>query len=345
MESIKFISPSSALYWEKCPLIAVFSKEYKTQQFFPKHPDTDLGSLIHSFLENKGEWNIDSGDAFEEKWSVEIEKIDYAYKRSQLQKIYSPIKWSAKYYAVKKLLLKNNLLNRNTSKPKGTSSITIENEEWIDDGKDIGGKPDRIVLNSEKKIIEIIDYKTGNIFEFVNKKKVIKESYIRQILLYAYIIKNKQGFFPKCFIVDIQGTKHEIAVDEIMLAESYDSAIKIKNRINDAIQKSDTKSLANPDLKNCMYCNYRPVCISYKMKFINNFDNKRVDIYGEVLSIKGVHNIEIKIKIKEKEIILKGISSRGDMCVGDNVFIYNLFCPDGDTQVLYAMKETIIKND
>lgn len=110
MEPIKFISPSSFFYWKKCPLKAVYSKEFRDQQIFPKHPDADLGRIIHSFYEKKTIWNINSPVAFEEKWEIEINKLDEAYKRSEMQNIYFPIKWNAKYFAVKKLLLKKSIL-------------------------------------------------------------------------------------------------------------------------------------------------------------------------------------------------------------------------------------------
>ena len=45
-------------------------------------------------------------------------------------------------------------------------------EQWRDDGKNIGGKIDYMVLNENNVVIEIADTKTGKIFEYINKKLI-----------------------------------------------------------------------------------------------------------------------------------------------------------------------------
>ena len=132
---------------------------------------------------------------------------------------------------------------------------------------------------------------------------------------------------------------------EAKRTEEIKKAIELKERINKSIEESDFNSLANPIWDNCFNCNYRPLCDQYKTKFINNFDNKRVDVFGEVIEIKGVSKYEIKLLINGKEIFLKGISSTEDITIGEKVYIYNLYCPDGNSAILYALKETIIKNE
>ena len=344
MEPIKFISPSSFFYWEKCPLKAIYSKEFRGQQIFPKHPDADLGNIIHSFFENKTAWNIFSPDAFEERWEMEINKLDEAYKRSGIQKIYFPIKWNAKYFAVKKILLKKSLLKK-VQLPANTIPKNIKFEKWIDDGNDVGGKVDQMVFNEKNEIVEIIDFKTGNIFELVDKKRVLKTSYVQQLLLYAYIINIKQGFYPKCFIQDIKGDKHHVEIKEEIATDIYKKALELKSKINKGINKEEIEHLATPNIENCSHCEYRPVCPKYKIKYINNFENKNVDIYGVVIDVKGFEKIEVKIQIESKISILKNISAYESVSIGDKIFVYNLFCPDGNSQILFAMKQTIIKHE
>lgn len=341
IEHLKFIRPSSFFYWEKCPLKSVFSKQFKNQQFFPKHPDTDLGILIHSFLENKKEWKINSIAKFEEKWEIEITKIDETYKNSQLQKIYFPIKWHAKYFAVKKHLLQLSLFKE--SKWDWKNNYKSLTEEWVDDGQDIGGNIDRMILNKKGEIIKIVDIKTGNIFEIVNKKKVIKMAYIQQLVLYAYIINKQQNFYPACFIEDIKGNTYEIEINDEIVYETYKAAIKLKHKINTSIDEGNVDSLANPMPDNCSFCGFRPVCKIYKTTLINNFDNKNVDVFGEVIDVRGNKSYELKIRIEEKVLTLKNISSDQTIKHGDSIYVYNLFCPDGNSQILFAMKNTLIK--
>jgi hypothetical protein len=344
MEPIKFVSPSSFFYWEKCPLKAVYSKEFRDPQIFPKHPDADLGSIIHAFFEKKTEWNISSAEAFEEKWEEEINRLDEAYKQSAIQKIYFPIKWNAKYFAVKKILLKKSLLKK-FELPANAIHKNIKFEQWIDDGNDIGGKVDHMIFNDQNEIVEIVDFKTGNIFEFKEKRKAIKMAYIQQLILYAYVIKKKQIFYPKCFIHDIKGNKYKVEIKEEFVSEIYKSAIELKTKINRQIDEGNIDQLANPCVENCSYCDYRPICKKYKENFVNNFENKYVDIFGVVVEMNGSKKAELKIKIENKTIILKGIRAVDNIKIGDAIFVYNLFCPDGNSQILFAMKETIIKHE
>lgn len=344
MEPIKFISPSSFFYWEKCPLKAIYSLEFRGQQIFPKHPDADLGSLIHAFFENKTKWNIFSLDAFEERWEMEINKLDEACKLNAIQKIYFPIKWNAKYFAVKKILLKKSLLKK-IQLPANVIPKSIKFEYWIDDGKDIGGKVDHMVFNEKNEILEIIDFKTGSIFEFVGKKRAIKKSYTQQLLLYAFLIKRKQSFYPKCFIQDLKGHKHNVEVNEEIATDFHKEVIELKNKINKGINENKIDQLANPIAENCLHCEFRPICPQYKVKFINNFENKFVDIYGEVTDVRGIEKLEVKIQIEGKLLILKNISTNESIKKGDIIFVYNLFCPDGNFQLLFAIKQTIIKHE
>ena len=51
----------------------------------------------------------------------------------------------------------------------------------------------------------------------------------------------------------------------------------------------------------------------------------------------------IKIQLENKVLIIKNIYTNESIKIGDSIFIYNLFCPDGNSQILFAMKQTIIK--
>lgn len=341
IEHLKFIRPSSFFYWDKCPLKAVFSKQFKNQQFFPKHPDVDLGTLIHSFLENKRKWKINSALDFALKWEIEINKLDEAYKNSDLQKIYFPIKWHSKYFAIKKHLLQLSLFKEGKSDSK--KNYNILTEEWVDDGQDIGGNIDRMILNEKGEIAKIVDIKTGNIFEVVDKKKVVRMAYIKQLILYAYIIKKQQNFYPTCFIEDIKGNTYEIEINDEIVQETYKAAIELKHKINTHINEGKVELLAIPSLENCSFCDFRPVCNRYKTTLINNFENKNVDVFGEVIEVKKNKNYELKIQIEEKVLTLKNISSDYIIQPDDSIYVYNLYCPDGDSQILFAMKNTLIK--
>lgn len=342
MDKIKFISPSSFYYWQKCPIRAVYSDQYRKVQLLPKHPDADLGDLIHNFYQYKFKWEIKDEKSFEEKWNDEINKINTSYKNNNFQKNYYPISWHSKFFAVKKKLLKNDLLFKKKNVAKFSN---FKSEQWLDDGKILGGKLDEIQINNDGNIIEIIDYKTGGIFEFIDKKKVVKQSYQFQLILYAMIVKQKQGFFPKCFIKDLNGNKFEIKVSNQLATITYNAATELHNKINGSIEKNDLKNLANPDFENCKMCNYRPICNVYNETYLNNFESKNVDIRGEIVDISIATKSILTLIVNEKVYKINNVTINTSLKIGDDVTLYNLYCPDGSFQQLYALKNTIIKHE
>ena len=335
-ELVKYISPSSFYYWEKCPLKAVFSKKYRDWQFFPKHPDADLGTVIHLFYEKKTEWIIDSQTAFENKWKELIANINETYKINELQKRYYPVQWYSKYYAVKKALLKKNILSNHTHHK---SKKNIAFEKWIYN-KIIGGYIDLIIFNDEKKIKSIVDFKTGEIFEKADGQFQIKEVYKMQLALYAIVIKEQQGFIPKLFIENIKGERILVEISDSYIEAIYNRAIRLKNKIDLAEKDNCVDSLANANSDNCKLCDYRTICVIYKTTLMNNVIDNMIDIHGKLI---GKYPPVVDIDLTNITYRIKNLRSIDDLDIGREIFIYNLFLPDENENILYSIKSTIIE--
>jgi len=337
IKSIPYISPSQFYYWNKCPLKAVFYYEYKNTQFFPRHPDADIGNIIHNFYENRYKWKITNEEVFSDKWNKLIEKLNDEYKKSDLQSRYFPVQWHSNFYAVKKQLLKKHLLR--PAKRKNTYS-SIKNEEWIkDDINVIAGKADLLIYNNEKIIIEIADFKTGKIFEKVKNKLKIKEAYKTQLALYAKIIIDKQEYKPETTLIDISGKKHPVEITSEEIDKIYNEAINLKHSINTALQENKINELANPDNENCLMCNYRPVCKAYQQKFMNFPIKNIIDICGKVL----ISNTNL-IKIENEQGVFQIVNFREIIPLSNkNICVYSLYFPGNDNKILYAQNNTIVK--
>lgn len=341
LKPINFISPSSLYYWERCPIRAVYSCNFRAVKTFPTHPDSALGTVIHSFYENKNKWGIYDKDFFEVKWLNEIGRINQQFISDPLQKVYYPLEWNSKYYAVKKMQLRENLLKGQVSPYAVRSNIVFE--KWLDDGLDIGGKIDFVRYNDNDEISEIIDFKTGNIFEVAKKDRNIKMSYIYQISLYAYLVKSKQNLMPTGYVQNNKGEKFEIKFDLTDIQSIHQKAVDLKTMINTSISRNKIEELANPSSDNCSYCNYRPLCEFYKKKMINDFSNKMVDVYGRIERV--MDSGSLILSIPEKVLTLKNIISVDELKEGDMIYVYNLFCPDHNNHILFATKSTLIAND
>lgn len=335
MDKIQYISPSSFYYWEKCPLQAVLSKQ--TTKFFQNSPDADLGSLIHKFYEKQYEWNISSVESFNTKWKTEIEKLNHQSHQNN----YYPIQWNAKYYAVKKQMLCKNLLTK-AIKKKGNNVVSskFQNRYQVEINNEyIKGEIDLLVLQKEK-IKQIVDFKTGNVFEKVKGIRQIKEIYKQQLALYCAVILEKQDFIPELFLETINGRRIQIDVEKDFIIALNNRVKILKEKINSKIETNTTDSLANCTPENCEYCNYRPFCSVYKTTFLNTRIGLRIDVRGKVSTIK---TNELLFRTTNDEYIIKNVQDKSKYQLNGKCEIYNLFFPENDDKILYETKRTVVK--
>lgn len=337
VNAVQYISPSNFYYWEKCPLKAVFSNKYRGKQFFPKHPDADLGSIIHRFYEKSNEWKVNTPERFLNKWKQEINDLNYRYQRNKLQKRYYPVQWHARYYTVKKHLLLNMLLSKRTS---SSSKSKMVFEKWMND-EIIGGYVDFMIVDADE-IKQITDFKTGSIFEVFNREKKIKEVYKLQLALYASVVLNTQSIIPDLFIETIKRDKYIVEMSEAYINEVKYRAVNLKNKINTAIHENNIHLLANPNSENCKYCDYRMVCQSYNSTMMNKKMDRIIDINGE---ITNKNNKEVEIKAGKSIFKVRNVQSKISIEIRDKLSIYNLYYPNKDENILYFVNNSIIKDE
>ncbi len=334
---IEYISPSSFYYWNRCPLSALYSKKYSNKQVFPKHPDGDLGNIIHYlYVKNK----VDNKVSFNKKWHKEIKIINESYLKNPLQARFYPIQWYSKYYAVKKQLLYKNLLNKEYSTEITKTDVKLLYEKWINN-EHIGGYVDLLIMQNDK-VKEIIDFKTGNIFDIKNKKKEIKTVYKYQLALYCAVVIENQTYIPDLFIETLNGKRYQIEIDQSYINNIANKAFELKQKINFAVESGNTASLAQCNPENCTNCNYRVFCSSYKLNLINKSLGKTIDVSGVIINKSKT---EIQLNNGLAIFTIRNIKVLESLSVGDNTSIFNLFYPDEEQTILYTSKNTIIYND
>ncbi|MDD4411797.1 MAG: PD-(D/E)XK nuclease family protein [Bacilli bacterium] len=338
---IIYISPSSFYYWNRCPLRALYSKKYKNKQIFPKNPDSDIGTLIHKLYTKN---NVNDKDSFNKIWEQEIRKINGVYLTDILQARFYPIQWYSKYYVVKKQLLYkyiNNKKYREGSKASSNNSnISLLYEKWINNDH-IGGCVDLLIKQNDE-VREIIDFKTGNIFEIKNNKREIRTAYKYQLALYCAVISEHQNYTPDLFIETLDGVRHQIYVDQSYINDLASKAIELKKKINFVVESGNIASLAQCNSENCKNCNYRVFCKSYKSNLINTNLGGAIDISGVILAKT---NTEIQFDTGLAIFTIKNIKILESLSVGDKTSIYNLYYPDNEQKILYTLNNTIIYND
>jgi RecB family exonuclease len=340
MDKIQYISPSAFYYWEKCSFQAVLSKQPTCNSFFPKHPDADLGSLIHKFYEKQNEWNIESLENFNSKWNDEISKINKQYQSDKLQCNFYPIQWHSKYYAIKKQLLCKNLILRKKKEVEEPTAAQVQYlyEKWINN-EIVGGKIDLIVKENDK-IKQIVDFKTGNIYEKNGKKIQLKEVCKQQLALYCAVILEQQDFMPDLFIETMDGKKVKIEIEKEYIETLVYKVISLKEKINSAIETNTINSLANCNSENCEHCNYRPYCEIYQSTFTNKKIGSRIDIKGRIIEIKAN---EVIIGTNNNRFTIKKIKEIEKYVLENKCNIYNLYFPENEDNLLYETINTVIE--
>lgn len=340
MDKIKYISPSTFYYWERCPFQAVLSKLPESKGFFPKHPDTDLGSLIHKFYEKKDKWNIDSFEKFNSKWNCEIDELNKSYLNNDLQKVFFPIQWHASYYAIKKLLLAKNLMIKKADTKIQDSEFQYLYEYWINSDV-IGGRIDLLIKKNDT-VTQIVDFKTGKIFEKHGNTIKLKEIYKQQMALYSSVILEKQDFLPELYLEQMDGKRVPVEVDLKYIKELKQRAKQLKNKINSAILNNTTDDLSVCNTENCNYCFYRQNCKPYKRTFINKRIVNKIDIYGKVSDIKPN---AVTVVTKSENINIMNVEDIGRYKLNHNCEIYNLFWPDNNENKVFETINTVIKHE
>lgn len=338
MDKIQYISPSSFYYWEKCPLMAVLSKLPDSEWFSSKHPDVDLGTIIHRFYEKQNEWQIDSYEKFNIKWHAEINELNKCYKENDLQNIFFPIQWHANYYAVKKILLSNKLLSKIVYSKENESGVQYIYEQWVNNDF-IGGKID-LLVKEDGIVRQIIDFKTGKIFEKEDKTIRLKEVYKQQLGLYLAVVLENQEFIPDVFIEKMDGDRVKVEIEMPYIEALRVKAKLLKDIINSALHNNLTEALGNCNSENCGYCFHRHKCNVYKKTLMNRKIGSRIDLYGKIIEVKP-NEIIIETNLEKFEIMK--IKNVDGYILNNQCEIYNLYYPENDNNVLFETLNTVVK--
>jgi CRISPR/Cas system-associated exonuclease Cas4 (RecB family) len=339
------ISPSQFFSLKNCAYKSLLAKAFENKPLLPVSPNAYFGTVLHKILEliSKGLVNSDNFDRiFNEQIRHEednLQKQGYSY--------FTPLQKNVKDFGIKKVLLKKHLKveTAQSSKVNGTK---FQSEKWFE-SKDnlIAGKIDLVIEN--ENFTEIIDFKTGAIKQDVLDDSgeifsEVKEEYIEQLKLYAYLYFEDTGIFPtKLSIVDLTKQKFSIFASQSECNSIFEEAKALLAATNAGI---DTGTFsANPTKINCKYCLYRPAC-SFFLKQID-IDFSFNDVTGKVKNVIKYQNGNVSAFLEngERKITITSFpSDKYDELfenLGKQICVYNLR-KEATESVYSAIKTTKI---
>jgi hypothetical protein len=271
IKQIKSISPTFVDVLSTCMLKAGLARAQHVSQFTLGNPKAWLGIAYHAVL-----WEINYFSQLNSTHELEHEiqvlwkhALENQYQRNLNHpldyRFGQPESWPGYYLTYSGLvvkirhLLEENLLTK-VSQVSGTIR-GIREQEFVAFGGKLKGRPD--VVLGEK----IIDYKSGSIFENAsqNHSEVIKESYIRQLRLYAFLVNENLGYWPRYgILLPIFGADVEVHLDAQECIQEATRSISLLESYNHFISSNkDPLSLSDPSPRNCKWCPYQIICPAF----------------------------------------------------------------------------------
>ncbi|WP_199200283.1 PD-(D/E)XK nuclease family protein [Adhaeribacter arboris] len=290
-KEIKRISPSQFYSIKSCAYKSILAEAFEKKPLLPVSPNAYLGTVLHKILELISIKEIKTDFELETRFDAEINSLE----KRLLQEgngFITPLQKSVKDYGIKKIQLKKHLSNL----PRKIVESKAIAEKWFE-SKDglIGGKIDLILEIGQD--IEIIDFKTGAITQDTLNENgeistEIKDEYLEQLKLYAYLFYECTSRFPtRLSLVDLAKQKISIEFSLEECKAAFDDAKKVLAETNKSISTGFYN--ANVNEKNCIYCLYRPACSFYlKNLSLNNVYN---DVSGFIKNVVQYSNGNITV--------------------------------------------------
>jgi PD-(D/E)XK nuclease superfamily len=200
--TIAATSPTLAEMMRLCALRSGLSRSQSVRLYVLGHPKAWLGIAYHSVLEKIAQSDVTNTSADLAAASLWEEAIKFQYKLAAAHpldcRFGPPITWPGYYVARASVLLRAQEVVAQTKRPSTTTSASMSESSAIRERKfaafngKLVGRPD-VILGKE-----IIDYKTGGITEYDGMQtEVAKASYVRQLRIYSYLVKETLGWWPE----------------------------------------------------------------------------------------------------------------------------------------------------
>jgi hypothetical protein len=120
------------------------------------------------------------------------------------------------------------------------------------------GRPDLI------RAREIVDYKSGAVMEQdeATQTDVVKASYLRQLRIYGFLVKETLGYWPeRGILLPVAGAGVEIAIDPSGCTREATEAVAVLDGYNAQLMTAAVPSdLASPSVGNCKWCPFKLFC-------------------------------------------------------------------------------------
>lgn len=270
LQRLEFTSPSLAETMRSCMLRAGLSRASGAPRFVLGNPKAWLGAAYHEVLAQVAGIASDDGTPdIDDLWHDAIQRQHERAKHHPLDGRYGePTSWPGYHVALASLRLRaDDLLQQwpehqriRTSSAENRTPIRQIERALVALHGNLVGRPDLVGHD------EVLDYKTGDVFESDadDAPDVIRESYVRQLRIYGYLIWEGMGrWIRRGVLLPMSGGRVEVDLDPSACEREAKAAVGLMQAYNSLIEQKDPDALASPSPSSCRWCPYKIMCPSF----------------------------------------------------------------------------------
>jgi PD-(D/E)XK nuclease superfamily len=320
--ALKRISPSRYIGLQECPLREVW-RAAGCPALLPKSPRAWVGTIVHEMLQMAatGRFNGMGPVEIGEIWNLRIHDAENTMRLSWLDSSSVPLVdtvWDLEVQKTRTIRRVREMSKDDASPCLYDGRSSSSSEVWMETpDHSVGGFVDSVIEVGHEIILR--DFKSGLVNDLSSGSETVKPEYIAQLELYCGVFFEVNGLWPTALeVVPVVGEPVRIQVDRARCLAIVQGARDTFYRINKQIESGvDNREgairLANPSPGNCVRCEYRPNCASYKSSSTAmQVEGGPVDIIGQVLEIASFSNGSSAITITTNSGVrrVKGMDSR-----------------------------------
>jgi RecB family exonuclease len=272
LQPLDYTTPSLFSALSNCFLQAAFRSDASYITFQP--PAMRLGIACHALLERIARGTLLDlspdvwQDGLERIWQEEIHKQESQLLASIAERHFGQAETWPKYALQKArvFIRANKLLSYQYEHWQGGQGHRRSSSEQSYHSYNglLRGRADMVYESSLG--VELVDYKTGNIFDHDEIGNVaIRESYKQQLHLYAAMHHDCTGVWPvRGHLVPLTGEPVTIDIDPAVAEKLAQSALQQMAEFNECVSKATRRAeLATPSISACHYCSYKAHCSAF----------------------------------------------------------------------------------
>lgn len=265
LKAIQAVSPTLVENLRKCKLSAGLSRVARIRQHVLGNPKAWLGTAYHAVLGAVGYGQEGDFDArVRDLWESATEQEYERARTHPLDKRFGPPEWWPGYhmFAAMAVVRAREMVEETNRRISSNGKGCPDRASWREKkfsgaGGRIVGRPDLVRSG------EVVDFKTGDVFE--DERQEVKAAHVRQLRLYAYLVKETLGWWPRRgVLLRMAGPPVAVELDAGGCEAEAEQALHLMKEYNEALaSSSDPIDLASPSPANCRWCMYQLFCPAF----------------------------------------------------------------------------------